>query len=97
MKVVRASNSAAVIEIAAKRSPIGKAMIFFSQRIRGLRSLARHSRPSRRRSVICAGAGGERRLRASSSTSSASTGSVIREAGRGRRTGSRSAAAASPR
>ena len=47
-----------MIEIAAKRSPIGKAMIFLIQRSRGLRSVARHSRPSRRRSVIRAGAGG---------------------------------------
>ena len=90
MNVTRASNSAAVIAIAAKRSPIGKAKIFLAQRICGLRSPARHRRPSRRRSVICSGRGpGSSGGGApSSSTSSVSTGSVSRGPGRGPSNGS---------
>ena len=39
MKVTRGSNSAAVSEIAAKRSPIGNAAIFLTQRTPGSRSI----------------------------------------------------------
>ena len=87
MNVVRASKSAAVIAITAKRSPIGKARIFLAQRIVRLRWLARHRRPSRRRSVIRSGAGSSG-CACSSSTSSVSIGSASREAGRGPSNGS---------
>ena len=55
MNVVRASNSAADREIAAKRSPIGKAMIFLIQRPRRERSILRHA--PRRRCLNVGGGG----------------------------------------
>ena len=60
MNVTRASNSAAVIEIAAKRSPIGKPTIFLTQTARLLRSSARHASRSRRLSGLRGSGGGGR-------------------------------------
>lgn len=82
-----AENSAAVMEISAKRSPIGKVAIFLIQRSPGRRSIARDSRPRRCLMVIrpaVVGGGGA----GSESASSASTGCVSREAGRGPSNGS---------
>ena len=57
MNVTRASNSAAAIEIAANRSPIGKPTIFLTQTARLLRSSARQASRARRLSDL-GGAGG---------------------------------------
>src|SRR3954469_15286646 len=57
MNVVRASKNAAVIEMAAKRSPIGNAMIFLTQRTRRERSSPRQAWRSRRRKDGGAGGG----------------------------------------
>ena len=66
MNVTRASNSAAAIEIAANRSPIGKPTIFLTQTARLLRSSARQASRARRLSDLGGSGGG-----AASSTSRA--------------------------
>ena len=57
MNVTRASNSAAVIDTAANRSPIGKAIIFLTQRTPGSLSMRCHTRRTRRGSDGFGGAG----------------------------------------
>src|SRR4051794_41860946 len=58
MNVTRGENSAAVSEISAKRSPIGKAMTFFTQTTFEERSPARQATLRRLRSPGEGGGGG---------------------------------------
>jgi hypothetical protein len=70
---VRASKNAAVSEMAAKRSPIGNATIFLTQRTRRERSSPRQALRRRRRSVGGGGpAGSPASATAPSSAASAS-------------------------
>ena len=90
MKTVRASKSAAVIAITAKRSPIGNAIIFLTQRRWACGRSPRHSRAAPLLAASGARARGGSASASSSSTSSVSTGSVSRDAGRGPSNGSSS-------